>query len=233
MNKLAVFVEGQTEQIFVKKLLEEIAGEKNVRIRLEKSTGGKNASKRIEVIEAERAEPAALYYIQIVDCSGESRVASEIRDAYASLERGGFSAIVGIRDVFPLDRAEIPQVRRAMAYRIRTQPIPVTQVLAIMEVEAWFLAEHHHFARIDPAITLAAVKSALHFDPSADDMEGRDRPAEDLDRVYRLGGRSYRKSKSTVQGTVDALDYAHLYMGLCGRMNSLGQLAEAIDRFLA
>jgi Domain of unknown function (DUF4276) len=233
MNKLAVFVEGQTEQIFVKKLLEEIAGEKNVRIRLEKSTGGRNASKRIEVIEAERAEPEARYYIQIVDCSGESRVASEIRDTYAILERRGFSAIVGLRDVFPLDRARIPDIRKAMTYRLRTQPIAVTQILAIMEVEAWFLAEHHHFAKIDPALTLAAIQGALRFDPNADDVEARDHPAEDLDRIYRLAGRSYRKNKATVHGTVDALDYAHLYLDLRARVGSLGVLVEAFDRFLA
>jgi hypothetical protein len=34
VKKLAIFVEGQTEQIFVRKLLEEIAGKKNIRINI-------------------------------------------------------------------------------------------------------------------------------------------------------------------------------------------------------
>ncbi|KKK76890.1 hypothetical protein LCGC14_2859110 [marine sediment metagenome] len=37
MNKLAIFVEGQTEQAFVRTLLEEIAGTKNIHI--EERTG--------------------------------------------------------------------------------------------------------------------------------------------------------------------------------------------------
>ena len=101
-----------------------------------------------------------------------------------------------------------------------------------MEVEAWFLAEHHHFARIGAAITTAAIKTALGFDPSTADMAERDHPAEDLDKVYRLGGSSYRKKKNAVQATVDVLDYEHLYLGLGGRVSSLAQLTGAIDRFL-
>ena len=232
MNKLAVFVEGQTEQIFVRKLIEEIAGEKNVQIRLEKTSGGKNAPRRIEVIEAERADPAAQFYIQIIDCGSDSRVASEIRDNYASLEEKGFSAIVGIRDVYPIDRSKIPDLRRAMTYRLKTRPIEVDQILAIMEVEAWFLVEHHHFAGINAAITPEAIAAAFGFDPSTEDMEDRSHPAEDLDNVYRLGGKSYRKKKDAVQATVDLLDYAHLYLGLAGRVSSFRQLTAAIDRFL-
>jgi hypothetical protein len=63
---------------------------------------------------------------------------------------------------------------------IRTSLIPVDFVLAVMEIEAWFLAETTHYARIDPAITMAAIKSTLGFDPENDDLQRRPSPAEDL-----------------------------------------------------
>ena len=44
MNKLAVFVEGYTEVVFVEKLIEEIAGENNVLIEHREIRGG--SSKR-------------------------------------------------------------------------------------------------------------------------------------------------------------------------------------------
>ena len=42
MNKLAVFVEGHAEVAFMEKLIEEIAGEKNVLIEQREIRGGKH-----------------------------------------------------------------------------------------------------------------------------------------------------------------------------------------------
>jgi hypothetical protein len=52
MNKLAIFVEGQTEQLFVEKLILEVAGENNVRIEKRKVTGGTTCKRRMKLIEA-------------------------------------------------------------------------------------------------------------------------------------------------------------------------------------
>ena len=41
MKKIAFFVEGQTEQVFINKLLEEIAGRKNISINIFQLRGGK------------------------------------------------------------------------------------------------------------------------------------------------------------------------------------------------
>lgn len=47
MNKMAVFVEGCTEQLFVEKLVIEIAGRKNVQVELRKVRGGKTTRRRM------------------------------------------------------------------------------------------------------------------------------------------------------------------------------------------
>ena len=55
-----------------------------------------------------------------------------------------------------------------------------------MEIEAWFLAEHTHFAKISPTITRDAIFSALRFDPEKDDLQARPTPADacrDLDNI--------------------------------------------------
>ena len=64
MKKLAIFVEGQTEQIFVKKLLEEIAGRKNIRIDIKAKD-----PKQIERISMTNlANNSIQYYVLIQKC---------------------------------------------------------------------------------------------------------------------------------------------------------------------
>lgn len=233
-NKLAVFVEGQAEQIFVKKLIEQIAGAQNVKIVPYKAQGGGRAGpRRLVRLTGERVEPAVQYYVQIVDCSNDEKVASDICANYDKLVEAQYKAIIGIRDVYPKLRANIHLVRRGMAYGQKTKPIMVDNVLAVMEVESWFLGEHNHFARIGPGIAVTDIINAFSFDPSIDNMEERNHPAADLHAVYELGGCSYAKRAAEVQSTVDALDYENIYFTLADRMSSLRQLVDAIERFLA
>lgn len=54
MNKLAVFVEGRTEILFVEKLIEEIAGQNKVLIDQREIRGGSNVPRRMRIIKATR-----------------------------------------------------------------------------------------------------------------------------------------------------------------------------------
>ena len=169
----------------------------------------------------------------IVDCGGDETVVSRIREEYDNLVAQGYEAIIGIRDVYPLPREDIPNLARRIPLNVKTKPIRVVFVLAIMEVEAWFLAEYTHFERIDPALTVASISANLGFDPSAGDMEQRPTPARDLHEAYRLVGFEYSKSRANVQRTVGVLDYARLYLDMPTRYPSLETLVSAVDRFLS
>jgi hypothetical protein len=158
-------------------------------------------------------------------------VASDIIETYERLVRQQFRAIVGLRDVYPKLRTDIPKLQRLMTYGQKTKPIPVKNILAVMEGEAWFLGEHNHLTKIGTGISTAIVAASLGFDPSVDNMENRDHPAADLNNVYQLGGLSYTKRGDQVQTTVDALDYEHLYVTLSDRMDGLKQLVDALNQF--
>lgn len=116
--------------------------------------------------------------------------------------------------------------------RLKTKPILVHFILAIMEIETWFLAEHKHFERIDNRLTMAHIKAKVGFDPSTDDMEQRDHPAGDMNAIYQLVGKEYSKSMEVVQETVKVLDYARLYFELPDRYASLKQFVICFDTFL-
>ena len=233
MNKLAIFVESQTEQVFAEKLLVEIAGSKNVRIEKRKATGGKRTKRRMRLVEACSVDSGEEFFVLINDCGQDERVSSDIVNCYDQLVKSGYQTIIGIRDVYPLKREDIPKLRQGLRYRVKTVPIEVLFVLAVMEIEAWFIAEHTHFPRIGDELSTERIHAEIGFDPSTDDVQLRDHPAADLHDVYRLVGCAYSKSKTHVQRTVDLLDYARLYLELGEKFDDLQRLVNHVDLFLS
>ncbi len=233
MKKLALFVEGQTEQLFTHKLLIAIAGEKNIVIHELKSKISDKGNRSFTVINASSEVAKQEYFVAIYDSGSDSTVNSDIRDNYDILIRQDFDEIIGLRDVYPKSSAEIPQLERGLKYRIRTVPIPVSIILAIREIEAWFLAETTHFPQIHHSLTLEVISRHLNFDPSVQDVEGRAHPSGDLDSVYHLAGRAYTKRKANCLRTVNVLDYSSLYFVLNRRIGSLGRFIQEIDNFLS
>lgn len=239
MQKMAVFVEGQTEQTFVARLVREIAGAHQLQIETQKAVGKRGRRVSYQVY-ATPSFPDVRFYVLIVDSSGDATVVSDICDQYESLRSSGFSRIVGLRDVYPIPRAGVQRlehgIQNALAFRIPRALLPVQVVLAVMEIEAWFIAEHRHFAKIAPSITDDRVRRKLGFHPSSagiDKVEEIKHPSKKLDEIYQLGGRRYRKRKREARRTVNALDCDHLYLEVRHRVTRLGALIHQLNAFLA
>ena len=232
MNKLAVFVEGQTEQLFVKRFVLEVAGHHKVAMEIRKAFGGSSRRPRRLLLSTSDASDKQ-FFVLIVDSASDSRVASDIRDEYQSLVKAGYSLVLGLRDVYPHLRNEIPAIRKAIKRVLPKGSIPVHIVLAIMEIEAWFLAEYTHFERLYPRITLAKANAATGYDFQSIDVETIGHPSKTLDRVYRVAGQRYRKDKKQVSKVVDALDYAHMYLEIPERVSALRGFCEHLDFFLS
>lgn len=234
MKKLAIFVEGYTEFLFLERLLPEICGAHNVVIEHKEIRGGGKSGKtarRFSTVKAAKPVTNEKYYVLIVDCGGDKLVADKIRDEHNNLSQAGYSKIIGIRDLRPnFTQADIPRLEVDLKKYIKTNLIPVEYILSVMEMEAWFLSEHFHFERIDPLLTVELIKDALGFDPSHDDMQLRLEPQVDLNSCYSLVGKQYIKSDEI---TTDSLDYAHIYVNLQDKIHYLKKLIENIDHFLA
>lgn len=231
MKKAAIFVEGHTELAFIRRFVIEIAGSKNIAI---KDTGSGSAQNQSQIrILSEPGEPrASRFFILIHNSSGDSRVLSDMRDQAESLRRAGYAMMAGLRDVRPKSRDQIGKIRSASAHHLqRLEPV-ATMILAVMEIEAWFLAEHTHFLKIHNKLTPSYIKEKLGFDPKDEDMSSRDRPSNDLRAVYGLAGMSYDKRAHEVSQVVTMLDYAPLYLTSADRNPDLAGLVNWFDRFL-
>jgi len=102
-----------------------------------------------------------------------------------------------------------------------------------MEIEAWFLAEDTHFARLHRDLSADRVASELEFNPRTDDMQLRDRPSRDLADAYFLVQVIYDKSRERVSRTLDCLDFEAVSTTLCAKFPDLEALVGGVVEFLS
>ena len=229
MKKIAIFVEGYTELIFVEKLIDEVAGKDNVFFEKKTIKGGAKSPLVINSIPSTKILSNEKFYVLIYNCVGESQVAQRIHENHKTLTQSGFTKIIGLRDVRPnFTLAQVPRLRATMNSIIDKRLIPVEIILAVLEIEAWLLAEYTHYEEIDPSITVDRVIKHLNFDPTVGDLSDRENPTEDITNVYALGEKVYFKGLQTIE----ALDYAEIYENLRLRIPSLETLIFNIDDFL-
>jgi hypothetical protein len=241
MKKIAMFVEGQTEQIFAAELLKRIFTQRKISIE-SLQFSGKMGSRKMTIIKTTIAEAThrgrpcngGEYYFRIYDCHGggeNSTVKSDIIEQLASLRREGFANIIGIRDVYPA--LDICLLRKMLGYGIPQTAIPVSIVLAVNEIEAWFVAENKHYKKISPFLTIGIVNKTAAIDVEKDSTEILPHPAETLNNIYHKVGCAYRKRKYQIERTVSALNYENLYFNVRTRNNSLNELLTALEQILA
>lgn len=245
MKRIAFFVEGETELAFIEKLLREVAGRKNIVIRSVKLVGGSQSSPRITqilAIPSPALEKAASYEALIYVSGADNRIVSDILERHKGLEQQNFTKIVGLRDLRGkqndrfLTHNDLPNLERAfkVAER-RCLPLYVKIVVAVMEIEAWFLAETNHYECIDSRLTQAKILaniSKIGFNPYQDNLTLRLEPAEDLAEIYQLVGKNYSKKRRGRERTTNCLDYANVYLGLVQKITQLNELITEIDEFL-
>jgi len=231
MNKMAVFVEGYTEVVLVDKLIRAIAGKLAIDIRWHRYHGGTSCPQTCRQIQAAGLVQGHDHFIMIYDCRGDEAVKTRMAKEYDNLARAGYNKIVCLRDVYPLiKRKDIPELERNLPAYIKTKPIQVDFILGIMEIESWFLAEHTHFEKIHPSITVEEIRNKLLFDPENGDMQLRDTPADDMNNCYMLAGLPYDKGSGS--GTVDQLECDQMYCWPAERIPYFTKLCEIIEAFL-
>jgi hypothetical protein len=248
MKKIAFFVEGQTEQLFINKILREIAGEKNIAINLLILRGGAKTSRMETVLphNPKYANPSnPKYQALIYDCGGDnydgagklkSEIVSDIVDMRESLLKQGYAEIIGLRDLYPMALTDLHKLEKGLQFKLLqgATTLPCSIIVAVREIEDWFLAECKHYTCIHTSLVLDATQIAsLGFNPYTDDLTLRNSTAAaDLHHIYQLVGKAYSKTKNNVERTVECLDYANLYLHVRHKIAKLNELISKIDHFL-
>ncbi|OCQ93356.1 hypothetical protein BCD67_03715 [Oscillatoriales cyanobacterium USR001] len=232
-KKIACFVEGQTEQIFVERLFQEIAGYKKISIETYKFQGGKT-NRIIQPLKLSTIKDTP-FFVLLYDCGNDAHVVSDIRKEHEKLTNSGYEKILGLRDLYPIPLGEKEKIEkgiRGFLKPLQKIGIPIAITLAVMEIEAWFLAEWHYFTKLDNRLTPDFILQECGLDLRIIDVEQRVHPTQDLDKIHQLVGSNYDKHEKISQEIINNLDYEFLYLHLVKSVKQLKKFIDEIDDFL-
>jgi hypothetical protein len=157
-----------------------------------------------------------------------------VKDQYQNLVASGFTTILALRDVRPdFTLSDIPRLRSAFETLLPQHPVRPRLFFAALEIEAWFLAEHSHFLRIDSSLTPSRIKQVFGTDLRTQTIENLAHPAALLNDIYALVGSAYTKSANDAARTVGALDFKWLRKHLPGRAPNFAPLLSAVVEFFS
>lgn len=227
MKKIAIFVEGQTEQLFVEKMVYQFYNRGEVyidKIKLWGKSNHKPLPQREDISYYK-------YYFLLVDSGNDTKVLSDLLARMENLFENNFEKILGLRDLYPQKREEKPFVIEMIQLALSKKAAPLDKIkiiLAIMETEAWFLGDPHLFQRIDSTLSPEFIQKKLEYNLIEDDPETvYNHPAKIIQEIYKLVGRDYGKHEDEVKEITAALDYDYL----CVKVKDQGKILSFF-RFL-
>jgi hypothetical protein len=225
-------VEGHTEQIFVRKFIEQMAVLKKIHISWE------NLHKGILVMIRSEGTPVDLssHHIRIINVEGDEKVNSFIKDNLKNFKAKGYEIIYGVRDKYtgdnkkqPVDQIAIDEIFKPLADDLK---ITLKIIVAIEEIEAWFLSVPIFFSEYDKSLTIANINEVHGIDLSSISVESITHPAALIDNILTTVGKRYKKRQDDSYKITDTLDYDTLYLEKSESIRSLNMFVDAIDNAL-
>lgn len=236
MIKTAIFVEGQTELIFVREMVLKMFGYENVSLECYTLFTDSN----FNTTEYAFPNSEAGYFFQIINVGNDTSVLTRMLRRQQRLFSSGFSKIIGLRDMYSREYrkhssgATIDQElnkRFISAHRKQITAENVFFTFAIMEIEAWILGFRRIYETLGADFTTEYVKNAIGYDMITGDPETEFyHPAEQLSMLLQLASKKYSKSKSDVNSLVSSIqkeDYIDLFNS--GKCNSFREFCSLLS----
>ena len=238
-RKLAVFVEGQTELVFVREFLKQWYG-------YDVNAVGFDCynlfAKEFCDAEYKYGSEDSDNYFMIVNVGNDNSVLSSIIGRLKFLRNKGFQLVVGLRDMYSSQYIKDAQKYEIVDEVSQRHVESVKEVLrdiedgvfvdfhfAIMEVEAWFMGMDGFMERLDGRLTQDFVSQNLNISLDDDPEKTVFHPAAELGKIYALVGKQYDKHKSDISSIMSLLtkdDFLRLiYSGKC---NTFKMFSESL-----
>ena len=216
-----MFVEGQTELVFVRTLLLRTADLSRLSFECLELLSHKDST-----VPYHYASPIADVHFLILCVRGDDTVVSAISERGDRLFGNGYERIIGLRDLYSdeysklshgvLDHSisEVVMKRHFETVRRLAHSDAISLHFAVMETEAWILGMHALFPKLDSVLTAEHVEHTLGVDLRAIDPEEQFyKPSEQVRLIMESCGHQYKKrlaeietlcSKMTQQDFADA-----------------------------
>lgn len=207
--KFSVFVEGQTEAILTRTILEQCLPANDLYIKIRALSTGSGAGKPIRSFDSNLN---ASNWYDIYISPGDGSVFSSLKSRKDRLFFSGSDRILGLQDMYSANYSKLssgkvdPELNKAF----RSAALEQAQLAddrsrvhfsyAEMEVESWILSMPGLLARIDNRLTRDFIRQQLGYDLEADDAhELFLRPAQELKKIFQLVDKTYGKHISEVE----------------------------------
>ena len=234
MKKLAVFVEGHTELSFVEKLINEIGNKNDILINKFELSGGTKCPAIQVAIGENTVDTTKKYQVLLYNSCNDNKVLSHILEHHQRLSLKGYNKIIGLRDLYPESYNKKKERISSILEVLDKNNIDNAKIiLAVMEVETWFIAELEHYTNIHEELTLERIKEQLTDLQVIDFEKEIDHPFHLLRDIYRLVGFSYRKSEKHRERTINNIDYEEMYISTRNRCPSLDYFITELDIFFS
>jgi hypothetical protein len=213
MRKVAIFVEGQTELIFVRQfLLTWFEYQLTLECRnLLKGEDFRRAGHNF-------ANPSANIYILLTNVGMDESVLSRILEREQELYQDGYGLIIGLRDMYSekyrkvvknqtIDVRVNDKFRQMRAMTIQKQakrPESIRFCFAIMELETWWLGISSLWDNLN-------INTKEQYKKEFAAPEEVFHPAELVNKLFQARGQTYSKRKSEVESLVGQISREHFF----------------------
>lgn len=225
-RKIAIFVEGETELVFVRNFLNVWYHYDTCLLGLECYKLQSNQPHPVPYAIGNR-DSENFYQIIIV---GNDNIAGKMLSRAEALGRAGFSSIVGLRDMFcdayhkhsPKGRVISQELNERFKRTVQStiddsglyNRSDIHIHFAIMEIEAWLLGMDNILAFIDSHLDITDVYERTGIDLSQDPEMNIYHPAVALKKLFELANKSYDKHTGDSESIISQLmraDFEQLY----------------------
>ncbi len=240
MAHKALFVEGQTERIFVEDLILKTHQYTNLTLEGLRLVGNTYNNERTSYPDDYPTCGKAASHYLVVDVGNDERVKSVILARQEGIWDEGYQQIIGLRDMYSeayekaFDQSNLGKklskrtvdlgvvskfLKEGNSFTPADHPSAGTCHLsfAIMELETWFLAMPDVLSKalgLDVNEVNDIIQS--NTDQTFDEFDYQFvHPADILDKIYGKAGKSYGKKESQVKSIVSHIrqeDYENLYL---------------------
>lgn len=149
------------------------------------------------------------------------------------MENKGFLKVLGLRDLYPFGLNKLNTIKQLSFINDPNLAITVKTIIAVFEIETWFLSEYNFFTKIDPRLTLSFIKG-LGFDLENDLLDSDlkyHHSADVLNKIYQSVRRSYDKKADKSMKIIESIDYNILYCISRYKLKALDEFISEIDDF--
>ncbi len=240
-EKIAIFTEGQGEQIFLRNILFYLYDNSQLSFKCVRLHAGETQHAPYTFGDPKQSK----IHFLLVNIGNDNKVLIEIKNQEKRILEEGYSRIIGLRDMYSKEyrnlsnhkiNNEINQkfiLRHNQEITKMSAPDKISFHFSIMEIESWWLSMYTIFKKIDSSLTVDILNKKFGFKLDEIDPETYFfHPSQDLSKILKSVGKTYDKKRGDVESITSHITPQDIELAISNnRCNTLKAFYEELRSF--